>query len=205
MSDTDELLPQKLPIIISDDDDDSDLEWLREDNSCDQGNVPSSEKKRDGFAVFQSKSSNDVGKQDLGENLCQPPNDHPQAKLEISDRKLSTDEEPVPVVEQPRKRKNKTKNISVTPGKPIESSVPARLAVPFPQDMSVLSSLLIVSTNPPLPCFSSFLVAKRGSHPSEKALSGGKRGMPMSALCSQVLVFAIPSTGSALSLHFFLS
>uniref|UniRef100_A0A8D1T4P9 SprT-like domain-containing protein n=1 Tax=Sus scrofa TaxID=9823 RepID=A0A8D1T4P9_PIG len=115
VSDTDELLPQKLPIIISDDDDDSDLEWLREDNSCDQGNVPSSEKKRDGFAVFQSKSSNDVGKQDLGENLCQPPNDHPQAKLEISDRKLSTDEEPVPVVEQPRKRKNKTKNISVTP------------------------------------------------------------------------------------------
>ncbi|KAJ8793394.1 hypothetical protein J1605_003673 [Eschrichtius robustus] len=122
VSDTDEQPPQGSPILISDDDDDddddrNDLEGpvLIEDDSCDEDQTPSNEKKRDEFVISQNKSSHDVGKQDLGENVCQPPNDDPKAELEISKGKLSSDEEPVLVVAQPRKRKNKTKNIPVTP------------------------------------------------------------------------------------------
>ena len=135
MSDTDEQPPQDSPILISDDDDDDDRNDLEgpvliEDDSCDEDQTPSNEKERDEFVISQNKSSHDVGKQDLGENVCQPPNDDPKAELEISKGKLSSDEEPVLVVAQPRKRKNKTKNISVTPGKPIKPSmpVPRRLA-----------------------------------------------------------------------------
>ncbi|XP_007183690.2 germ cell nuclear acidic protein [Balaenoptera acutorostrata] len=120
VSDTDEQPPQDSPILISDDDDDDDRNDLEgpvliEDDSCDEDQTPSNEKERDEFVISQNKSSHDVGKQDLGENVCQPPNDDPKAELEISKGKLSSDEEPVLVVAQPRKRKNKTKNISVTP------------------------------------------------------------------------------------------
>ena len=45
---------------------------------------------------------------DLGENLSEPPGD-PEANLEVSERKLPTEEVPAPVVEQSRKRKAKTK------------------------------------------------------------------------------------------------
>ncbi|KAB0389556.1 hypothetical protein E2I00_001827 [Balaenoptera physalus] len=120
VSDTDEQPPQDSPILISDDDDDDDRNDLEgpvliEDDSCDEDQTPSNETKRDEFVISQNKSSHDVGKQDLGENVCQPPNDDPKAELEISKGKLSSDEEPVLVVAQPRKRKNKTKNIPVTP------------------------------------------------------------------------------------------
>ncbi|XP_036695017.1 acidic repeat-containing protein [Balaenoptera musculus] len=119
VSDTDEQPPQDSPILISDDDDDDDRNDLEgpvliEDDSCDEDPTPSNEKKRDEFVISQNKSSHDVGKQDLGENVCQPPNGNPKAELEISKGKLSSDEEAV-LVAQPRKRKNKTKNIPVTP------------------------------------------------------------------------------------------
>ncbi|XP_008069111.2 acidic repeat-containing protein [Carlito syrichta] len=105
------------PIIISDDDDDSnDLEvpMLIEGDLCDRGRIASSEKELDEFAVSQCNSLDDTGEQDFGGNLHQPPND-PEANLEISNRKLPTDEKSVPVVKQPKKRKEKTKNICVPP------------------------------------------------------------------------------------------
>lgn len=152
VSDTKKQLTQEAPIVITDDDDD-DLEKpvVTENDSCGQNKIVKvEEEEKDGFAVLQHKLSSAAGKQSLLKNLCQLPNDDPKAKPEILDRKLSTDEESMPVVEQPRKRKNKAKNITVPPGKPIKPSmsvpltkpsataVPARLAVPFPPDMFLL-------------------------------------------------------------------
>ncbi|KAM9577043.1 germ cell nuclear acidic protein [Trichechus inunguis] len=120
-SDTDEqLTTRKLPFPLIDDDDSNDLEVpvLKEGNLCDEGQSSSSERELGEFAASQHNSSNDAGEQNLGENLCQPSN-AAEPTLEIADGKLSTDEEPEPVVEQPKKKKDKTKNISVTPGKPV--------------------------------------------------------------------------------------
>ncbi|XP_055124519.1 germ cell nuclear acidic protein [Symphalangus syndactylus] len=112
---------------------------------CNEGQIASDEEELDeaAAAVSQHHSSDDAGEQDLGENLSEPPSD-PEANLEVSERKLPTEEEPAPVVEQSgkrkskpktnveplrkrqtkteniveslRKRKAKTKNVSVTPG-----------------------------------------------------------------------------------------
>ncbi|XP_052518654.1 germ cell nuclear acidic protein [Budorcas taxicolor] len=111
VSDTKKQLTQEAPIVITDDDDDDDdLEKpvVTENGSCDQNKIIKTEEEKDEFAVLQHKLSSAAGKQSLLKNLCQLPNDDPKAKPEILDRKLSTDEEPMPVVEQPRKRKNKT-------------------------------------------------------------------------------------------------
>lgn len=119
------------------------------DDSCDQDKIVKKEEKDDEFTVTQHKLSSVAGKQNLLKNRRQLPTDDRKAKPEILDTKLSTNGKPIPVVEQPRKRKYKTKNITVPPGKPIKpsmsvpltkpsaTSVPARFAVLFPPDMSV--------------------------------------------------------------------
>ncbi|XP_014650356.1 PREDICTED: acidic repeat-containing protein [Ceratotherium simum simum] len=125
LSDTDEQPTTQEPLIlVIDDDESNDVEGpvIIEDDSCDQGQISSNEKEMDELLVSQRNSSGDVGEQNVGENFGQPLNDR-EANLEISGRKLSSDEEPAPVVEQPRKKKNKTKNLSMTPGKPIKPSM----------------------------------------------------------------------------------
>uniref|UniRef100_G3RFY5 Germ cell nuclear acidic peptidase n=1 Tax=Gorilla gorilla gorilla TaxID=9595 RepID=G3RFY5_GORGO len=79
---------------------------------CNEGQIASDEEELDeaAAAVSQRDSSDDAGEQDLGENLSEPPSD-PEANLEVSERKLPTEEEPAPVVEQSGKRKSKTKTI----------------------------------------------------------------------------------------------
>lgn len=149
LPDTGEQPSSKEPAILVIDDDDSievQSPIIIEDDSCDQAQISSNEKEMDGFAVSQCNSSGGVGEQNLGENLCQSTSD-PEANLEIEGGKLSADEEPVFVMEQPRKRKDKTKNVSVTPGKPIKPSTPVppcMPAMPFPLDMSVLSGLPVL-------------------------------------------------------------
>lgn len=109
--DTDNFTGQEFPIIISDDDDDSgDVEGpvIIEEEADDEGHIISIEKEMEQFALSQNNSSDDTG-----ENLCQP-SDVAEIEVEISDINTS-DEEPEPVVEQPRKRKCKTKHICVTP------------------------------------------------------------------------------------------
>lgn len=128
MSDTDEQPLQESPILITDDDDDDGLEGpVIIDDSCDEDQTPSNEIKKNEFAISLHKPSYDVGKQDPGENVRQPPSDEPKAEVEISVGRLSSDEEPVRSVAKPRKRKNKTRHIPVTPGKPIKPSMPVPL------------------------------------------------------------------------------
>uniref|UniRef100_A0A8C9CS27 SprT-like domain-containing protein n=1 Tax=Phocoena sinus TaxID=42100 RepID=A0A8C9CS27_PHOSS len=116
VSDTDEQPLQESPILITDDDDDDGLEGpVIIDDSCDEDQTPSNEIKKNEFAISLHKPSYDVGKQDPGENVCQPPSDEPKAEVEISVGRLSSDEEPVRSVAKPRKRKNKTRHIPVTP------------------------------------------------------------------------------------------
>ncbi|XP_032187747.1 acidic repeat-containing protein isoform X2 [Mustela erminea] len=110
LSDTEEHPATKEPPIVITDDD-SDFEGpvlIIDEDSCDQGQTASEEKEMEVFNVSQSGSSNDAGELNLGENLGQPPRGA-EAEVEIADDK------PAPVVEQPRKRKSKTKNICVTP------------------------------------------------------------------------------------------
>ncbi|XP_006868618.1 PREDICTED: acidic repeat-containing protein [Chrysochloris asiatica] len=108
-SDTDaQLITRKFPLLFIDDkhaDNCLDGSVLKEGNLCDEGESALIEKQLSEMAISER---NDDGEQNTGENLCQPPN---------AAEKLSTDEEPKPVVEQPKKRKNKTKHISVTPAK----------------------------------------------------------------------------------------
>ncbi|XP_032613051.1 germ cell nuclear acidic protein isoform X1 [Hylobates moloch] len=80
---------------------------------CNEGQIASDEEELDeaAAAVSQNHSSDDAGEQDLGENLSEPPSD-PEANLEVSERKLPTEEEPAPVVEQSGKRKSKPKTIA---------------------------------------------------------------------------------------------
>ncbi|XP_065771813.1 germ cell nuclear acidic protein isoform X2 [Muntiacus reevesi] len=108
------------PILITDDDDDDDDDDLEnpvmtKDDSCDQDKIVEKEEENDEFTVTQHKLSSGAGKQNLLKIRRQLPNDDRKAKPEILDRKLSTNGKPIPVVEQPRKRKYKTKNITVPP------------------------------------------------------------------------------------------
>ncbi|XP_069321042.1 germ cell nuclear acidic protein-like [Eulemur rufifrons] len=114
--DTDDELTIIEPLIIEEDADSNDLKdpVLKEGDSCDQGQTTSDEKELDESTVSQRNVSDDVGEQDLGGNLSQPPND-PEANLAISDRKMPTDKKPTSVAKQPRKRKQKPKNICVPP------------------------------------------------------------------------------------------
>ncbi|XP_057159208.1 germ cell nuclear acidic protein [Ursus arctos] len=106
------------------------------------------------FDISQHSSPHDAAEPDLGENLDQPPSGA-EATVELED------EEPAPVVEQPRKRKSKTKNICVTPGKPLISrrsdllnapsppcapALPA-LPLPLPLDLPVCSAQPVLPTN----------------------------------------------------------
>ncbi|XP_042830582.1 acidic repeat-containing protein [Panthera tigris] len=97
------------PIVISDDD--SDFEgpvMIIDDDLCGQGQSSSNEKEMEAFDVCQHNSSAGVAELGSGENLC-PPLGVAETEVEIPN------EEPAPVVEQPRKRKSKTKNICVVP------------------------------------------------------------------------------------------
>ncbi|XP_021535461.1 acidic repeat-containing protein [Neomonachus schauinslandi] len=117
LSDTEEQPPTKEPPILITDDD-SDFEGpvlIIDEDSCDQGPTAPKEKEMEVFDVSQRNSSHDVGElnlgePNLGENVGQPANGT-EAAVEIAD------EEPAPVVEQPQKRKSKTKNVCVTPSK----------------------------------------------------------------------------------------
>ncbi|ELV11465.1 Acidic repeat-containing protein [Tupaia chinensis] len=103
------------PILISDDEDDNiDLEGpiLIEENSCDQGQNFTNGKALNMFSV--SQQSYDVAEQGLGKSPCQKTNDC-EAYSEITGKNPPTNEEPAPVVEQPRKRKQKSKNMYVEP------------------------------------------------------------------------------------------
>ncbi|OWJ99500.1 hypothetical protein Celaphus_00009854 [Cervus elaphus hippelaphus] len=116
LSDTNKQLTNESPILITDDDDDDDLENpVMKDDSCDQDKIVKKEEKDDEFTVTQHKLSSVAGKQNLLKNRRQLPTDDRKAKPEILDTKLSTNGKPIPVVEQPRKRKYKTKNITVPP------------------------------------------------------------------------------------------
>uniref|UniRef100_G1MCJ8 Germ cell nuclear acidic peptidase n=1 Tax=Ailuropoda melanoleuca TaxID=9646 RepID=G1MCJ8_AILME len=109
-SDTEEQHPTKEPPILITDDD-SDFEGpvlIIDEDSCDEGQSTSQEKEMEVFDVSQHSSPLDAVEPDLGENFDQPPSGA-EAAVEVAD------EEPAPVVEQPRKRKSKTKNICVTP------------------------------------------------------------------------------------------
>ncbi|PNJ42676.1 germ cell nuclear acidic protein isoform X1 [Pongo pygmaeus] len=95
------------------DDNSDDLEVpVPAEDLCNEGQIASDEEELDeaAAAASQHDSSDDAGEQDLGENLSEPPSD-PEANLEVSERKLPTEEEPAPVVEQSGKRKSKTKTI----------------------------------------------------------------------------------------------
>ncbi|KAF3816128.1 hypothetical protein GH733_014717 [Mirounga leonina] len=118
LSNTEEQPPTKEPPILITDDD-SDFEGpvlIIDEDSCDQGPTAPKEKEMEVFDVSQRNSSHDVGEPNLGENVGQPANGT-EAAVEIAD------EEPAPVVEQPQKRKSKTKNVCVTPSKPGISAV----------------------------------------------------------------------------------
>ncbi|XP_035581523.1 acidic repeat-containing protein [Zalophus californianus] len=110
LSDTEEQPPTKEPPIVIIDDD-SDFEGpviIIDEDSCDQGQTASEEKEMEVFDVSQCNSSHYVGEPNLGEDLGQSLSGA-ETTVEI------TDDEAAPVVEQPRKRKRKTKNICVTP------------------------------------------------------------------------------------------
>nr|KAF6287356.1 hypothetical protein mPipKuh1_009956 [Pipistrellus kuhlii] len=111
LSDIDDIMIHEFPIIISDDDD-SNVEGpvTTEEDAADE--MASIEKKMDQCALSPCNSSH--------ENLCQLPN-AAKVEVDISDINMLTDGELVPV---PRKRKCKTKNICVTPGKPVKPSTP---------------------------------------------------------------------------------
>uniref|UniRef100_F7HLT2 Germ cell nuclear acidic peptidase n=1 Tax=Callithrix jacchus TaxID=9483 RepID=F7HLT2_CALJA len=135
--------------VLDEDSNDSDVlsdsnDWEVPDNSSDDLEVPmpAEDSCDEGQIASDEEELDEAGEQDLGENLCHPPSD-PEANLEVSKRKLPTEEEPATVVgqsgkrkaksetiveplkqqkaeiesvvEPPRKRKAKTKNISVTP------------------------------------------------------------------------------------------
>lgn len=147
------------PIVISDDDD-SDVEGsvvILED-SCDKEPDSSVGEEAKELDISKSNSADDGGEQQPGGD----PEATPAVSKgkTVSEGKPSTAEALEPTVEQPRKRKCKTKNTCVTPGKPITPrmlvplnvpsppSVPARPASPFPQGMSVSSSLPVLPPNP---------------------------------------------------------
>lgn len=179
LSDTEEHPATKEPPIVITDDD-SDFEGpvlIIDEDSCDQGQTASEEKEMEVFNVSQRGSSHDAGELNLGENLGQPPRGA-EAEVEIADDK------PAPVVEQPRKRKSKTKNICVTPGKPVTSRTPNLLNPPCSPLSLCTSQACFALERSVLPTdlgpFSSFLVAKGDSHPRQKDFSGSGGGTPVS-------------------------
>ncbi|VFV43478.1 Hypothetical predicted protein [Lynx pardinus] len=129
-------------------------------NLCGQGQSSSNEKEMEAFDVCQHNSSAGVAELGDGENLCPPPG-VAETEVEIPN------EEPAPVVEQPRKRKSKTKNICVVPGKPVESSRPVPLNKP--------------STAPPTTCLQS-VTAPKTRGPSKRFASKRK---PHAAKCDK--------------------
>ncbi|KAF6390227.1 hypothetical protein mRhiFer1_007808 [Rhinolophus ferrumequinum] len=106
LSDTDES-----SVIVIDDDSDMESPVIIEDGSCEEGQISSIKKEIEDFTISKHNASDDNGEQDVGEKLV---ND-PEAKLQISDTKMVTDEKVVAVAEQPRKRKCKGRNTCVTP------------------------------------------------------------------------------------------
>ncbi|XP_037590244.1 acidic repeat-containing protein [Cebus imitator] len=79
--------------------DDLEVPVPAEEDLCDESQIASDEEELD-----------EAGEQDLGENLCGPLSD-PEANLEVSKRKLPTEVEPAPGVEQSGKRKAKSETI----------------------------------------------------------------------------------------------
>ncbi|ELW48656.1 Acidic repeat-containing protein [Tupaia chinensis] len=106
------------PILISDDEDDNiNLEGpiLIEEDSCDEGqNFTKGKAPKAPNMLAVSQPTCDVAEQGLGKSPSPKPNDR-EANSEITGKNLPTNEEPAPVVEQPRKRKQKSKNICVEP------------------------------------------------------------------------------------------
>ena len=109
---------QEMPIVISDGDD-SDVEGpvVIEDSSSDDDQIASIKKEMMQFTISPPNSSA------TSRNPSQPLND-PEAELEIPGEKMPTDGKVLPVVDQPRKRKCKTKHLCVPPGKLVNPSIP---------------------------------------------------------------------------------
>lgn len=133
LSDTDE----SSVIVIDDDDSDMEGPVIIEDDSCDEVQISSIKKEIEDFTISKHNASDDNGEQDVGEKLV---ND-PEAKLQISDTKMVTDEKVVAVAEQPRKRKCKGRNACVTPGKSIQPSTLVHPSVPRPPRVPALPAL----------------------------------------------------------------
>ncbi|XP_077003110.1 germ cell nuclear acidic protein [Tamandua tetradactyla] len=104
---------QEPPLLIIDDSNDLEGPVVIEDSSCSKGQISLDEKEPDEFSVRKGSSSKDVGEQNLGENVHPSPK-KPEAALEILEENLPANKEPEPVVEQPKKKKTKTRNTSVT-------------------------------------------------------------------------------------------
>lgn len=116
------------PVVISDDENDFEISVVvidDDDLCCQDQNSSSNEREVEVFSASQLNSSLAVGELDGGENLCPLPG-VAETEVEI------LDEEPTPVVEPPRKRKKKTKNTCVVPGKPVRSSRPVPPNKPSP-------------------------------------------------------------------------
>lgn len=182
LSDTEEppiLEPKVLtPLIIISDDDDNDVE----------GPVMILDDK-------EPESSIGKGVKKLKISKSSSLTDDPETTPQVSKRRMvfkgkkSTDDSPTPTaMGQPRKKRCKTKNLSVTPGKPIKPSmlvppnvpslhsVPARPASPFPPSMSVLSGLPALPPNPPP--FQQLPSGQGLGHRGKEGLSGTGGGMP---------------------------
>lgn len=118
--------------------------------TVDEDQILSIVKELEKFTISKPNATDDIAEKFLND---------PVARLQISDREIATDAEHEAVVQQPSKRRCKTKNLCVIPGKPIKPgmlvplnvpsppSVPALPALPFPLDMSVLSCLPVLPTN----------------------------------------------------------
>ncbi|XP_035872263.1 acidic repeat-containing protein [Phyllostomus discolor] len=120
-------------VIISDDDSDVDLPVIIEDSASDEDQLASIKREMMQFTI-SPRNSSDTPSQPLSGNPSQPlsgnpsqPLNDPEAKLEIPGEKMPTDGEVLPAVDQPKKRKCKTKHLCVPPGKLVNPSTP----IPF--------------------------------------------------------------------------
>lgn len=164
LSDTDES-----SVIVIDDDSDVESPVIIEDGSCEEGQISSIKKEIEDFTISKHNASDDNGEQDVGEKLV---ND-PEAKLQISDTKMVTDEKDVAVAEQPRKRKYKGRNTCVTPGKSIQPGMLVHPSVPSPPSVPALSALPF-----PLGIFLVGYVLPTNLPPFQQ-LPGGQGGSPV--------------------------
>ncbi|KAF6090780.1 hypothetical protein HJG60_012169 [Phyllostomus discolor] len=113
---------EQMPIvIISDDDSDVDLPVIIEDSASDEDQLASIKREMMQFTI-SPRNSSDTPSQPLSGNPSQPlsgnpsqPLNDPEAKLEIPGEKMPTDGEVLPAVDQPKKRKCKTKHLCVPP------------------------------------------------------------------------------------------